>query len=96
MTSIGTRAILLSFTLLALSGLTWAQGRADLRGTVADSSGAVIPNLSQIGTWPDSVGKTCRSDGPSCFVEDTLWTKARCCASVGISAILSAIGIWKK
>ena len=43
MTFVKKQAIPFPLTLLAFSGLTWAQGLASLRGTVADSSGAVIP-----------------------------------------------------
>ena len=54
MTFAKKQAILLSFTLLGISGSMWAQGLASLRGTVADASGAVIPvatvSLTQVGT----------------------------------------------
>ena len=54
MTSVKKQAILLTFMLLVFSGLAWAQGLASLRGTVVDSSGAVIPaaivSLTQVGT----------------------------------------------
>jgi hypothetical protein len=67
------QAILLSLTLLWFSGSMWAQGLASLRGTVADSSGAVVPmatvSLTQVAT---GLSRTVETNGQGDYLIPSL------------------------